>query len=290
MAESPDDLRSRRVLIWGGLLVLLVAAVILLVVAMSKDKAPTPTPTPPPDESPGELRRPVVVQVVDARDEPIQHARVFVFQDVDAPSGEAGTWNPDTASLSLPFTGEPRTLVAQARGYRTQQIEDVVGDRTIRLEPGYLARVVITGDAALPAPPIAIYVRLNPEPHEGGILSREESDTILDLMGVVQPAEGAVPEAPRAGFGLLLPAARAAAGVRMPLAGRYVVKWGFMDEKAGTWYGLSEHIIEVKEDSPSTRFEIPLTDEAVAATLAKLREEIAKMNAARSGSGAPKDD
>ncbi len=276
MAESPNDLSRRRVLIWGSLLLLLVLAIVLLAMAMSGRDKPAAEPAPEPTE----VRRPIRIQVVDTEGKAIPYARVFVSKDVEAPDAEAGTWDAEAATLELPFTGEGRTLMVQARGFKTQRVSDVIGDRQVTLEPGYLARFVIVGDASLPAPPIALYVRLNPLPADGVDVTTEQANTILDLMEAVEEVPGSVPEPPRAGFGLLLSAERAAAGVRLPIPGRYVAKWGLMDEKVGTWYGLYEHPVVVDDRAGVARLEIPITDEGISRTLEHLREQIQRMRSA----------
>ncbi len=269
-------LPSRRARVWGTLLVALGLSIGLLLWANASrgTRAVHPAAGPVALSS---ARRPIVVTVVDEAGAVVPGAEAFVRSEPGAADAPGTTWSPEDGRLELPWSGAPRSVVVQAPGFRMLRADDVRGDRRLVLRPGYVVRLHVTGDADRPAPPlhVVLQVRAAPSPPEGtdgGARAPTEADrlaAVVRLMEPVAPPTEGIPPLPREGFGMALDERRAGAGVRVPVAGRYVVRWGLLDQRRGRWYslpdGASTEIDVADQDAPQD-FDVPVTSEAIAAT------------------------
>ena len=275
--DRPLD--RRRLLLWGGLGVLLVGSVAFLVVGLVRRGA-----APPPPASPSvDTHRPIVVRVVDASGAPARGARAFVAAAPGALPEAAGRWDPETATLTLPWTGRPHAVAVQARGHRLLEVADVRGDRTLSLEPGIVARFFVEPETPRPEPPRGVYLQVNPVPPPDREVSPEERDSVVDLMDLLVPRAEGGPDFPRAGFGFLVSEAEGRAGLLLPMPGRYRVRWGLLDAKAGSWYALrdgAESSFDVVAATEPQTFSLSIDPQALARAGAELDAEIARRAAA----------
>lgn len=227
---------------------------------------------------------PVTIRVLDADGKPLAAAVAYALGRKDAEAG-AASWKGAEGTLELPPEAEGSTLLIAAPGHLVQRVEDVRGTVEVVLPPGHLVRLQIHHEVPLPEPPIHVVMRIRPT----GKLEAPGSDEtpfsagdVLDWMSCPAPAEEAFPAFPRRGFGFAVSQAQAAAGVHLPLAGRYSVQWGLFDTAAGTWYTLAERTgieIGVDERREAHDFKLRITKADLELNLEKLRESIERQRA-----------
>lgn len=227
----------------------------------------------------------VVLRVVDEDGRRIPQAEVFVLARPDAPPSSAGTWSVKEASLTLPPGVRPEAVAVQARGFRSDVIENLVEDRTIVLRRGIRVRLVVAGTAVVVEDPWRIVFQVNPAPLDEGALSPDQREKLVDLIDTVIPPSDEALMLPAGTFGFAVGASVAADGIRMPIPGRYTVRWGLLDTSIGAWFSLSKGArvcIVVADETRVQVFEIPVRSEEWARTRKGLEEHIRRM---RSGEG-----
>ncbi len=252
--------------VWGGLAALLVLALGLLAFAIaSRDAKPT---APPPAAT-------IRFRVVDEAGEPIRHAEVFVLAGEDVPEGGAGRWSEEDATLTLPAVVRGSAVAVQARGYRSDVAQSVSEDRTFVLRSGIFIRLEVQGVDAEAIGDDVLVFQVNPAATEA--LSDDQRVKIVNLMTAVVPPPDGARLLPAGDFGFAVQGTIAKQGLLLPLAGRYVVRWGLLDPPSGIWLSMPEEVravIEVADDDRGQVFAIPVTPEALERTRTRLRERV----------------
>jgi len=225
---------------------------------------------------------PATVRIRDAEGKVIPGAQAFVAQAPDAPIEEAGTWDAESGTLSLPAlpadaTGAAagRRVIVQARGYRTLVLDDVRGEIEGVLRPGIALRLVVAGQPVLPGLPYRLYFQLRPDPESWEGMSDDQRQVLVDLMEATTPPPEDVLPSTRMGFGFEVSREQAEAGVLLPIPGRYTVRWGLLDTAHAMWYSRlkgTTQTVEVPDQDEPVVVEIEVTTEQAEATKRELDE------------------
>jgi len=220
------------------------------------------------------------VRVEDARGRIVRHARVFVDTAGGARPAQA-RWSPDDGVLMLPRRARPHDLRVLARGFRIQGARGVGADHTIRLKRGYLLRVTVR-DAPTDGLPrhLRIMLRVRPILGRGAAPGGVDARTLIDLMDNLG---GPGPKGfARGDFGYPVSLAQAQSGILLPLAGRYHVRWGLIDLRTRTWFGLDARCgrdVTIVEGSAPAHAGLTILPEDLQATLAGLTRSEAEAGA-----------
>ena len=263
--STPDGTTRRfsRRTVWGALATLLVGALGLLALAVaSRD-----------DASPAPETASIRFRVVDEAGAPIPHAEVFVLAGEDLPPGGAGRWSDEDATLTLPAVVRGSAVAVQAQGYRSAVAQSVTADREFVLRRGIFVRLEARGHDAEAARDAVLVFQLNPAPDQE--LSDDQRAKIVDLVTTVVPVPEGAMLLPGGVFGFAVQASIAKQGLLLPLAGRYVVRWGLLDPGSGMWFTLPEDVrtvIDVADDERGQVFPIPVTADALQRTRKGLQE------------------
>jgi hypothetical protein len=161
----------------------------------------------------------------------------------------------------------------QAPGYRTEEVLDWKEDRTLVLRPGFLVQIRIEGGRSHVELPHHLVFSIVPAPPGETALPDPERQKILELMTLDGPLEEGEPDLPRASVGLAVVATAAGRGIRVPMDGRYLVRWGIFDPAEGVWFSPDEASafpIAVDADDRAQIFEIPITQDHVDRAKAEL--------------------
>ena len=262
--------RASRRKVWGALAALLLIALGLLALAVSSRQEKPATA-----DAEG-----IHFRVVDEQGRPISHAEVFVLAGEDMPEGGAGRWSDEDATLTLPAAVRGSAVAVQARGYRSDVAASVTADVEFTLRHGLLIRLEARGlDTAALGDDVLVF-QIVPEPP--GDLTQDQLTKIVDLMAtLVPPPEGGI-MLPAGDFGFAVQAAVAEKGLLLPLAGRYIVRWGLLDPASGMWFALPEAVravIDVADDPRTQLYEIPVRAEALQQTRKGLQDRVREMGA-----------
>ena len=267
--RTPERMPRRRLGIVVGALLVVAAGVAALVVLGGEDEE-----APPPERASAEIR----VRVVDEALTPLPQAEVFVLAGEDLPPGGSGRWSEDEATLFLPPVVRGSAVAAQAKGYRSGVAKRVVDDMDLVLRRGLLARFEVRGADAEALGDAVLVFQVVPAPADDR--SEEEMAKIVALIDtVVPPPEGAqmLPAGP---FGFAVQAAVARLGLLLPMAGRYVVRWGLLDPGSGMWFALPERVrsvVNVADDPRGQVFTIDVDGTTLELTRRGLAERVRRM-------------
>ncbi|MDA1194060.1 MAG: hypothetical protein O2894_02650 [Planctomycetota bacterium] len=177
------------------------------------------------------------VRIRGAAGEPVPGAEAFVMQREGGPAQDIA-WHPDVGVLVLPEGGGTFRVRVTAPGHKVLDFPAVNGGQSITLVPGLAARVPLRGVPSDGLPEHARFL-LRVTPRGVSIPGLSDAE-IVELMGNLG-AEGSGPEhVPRGEFGYAVSRAQALAGLLLPAPGRYHVRWGLIDVRAGTWFSLGE--------------------------------------------------
>ena len=267
-SESAPSSSRRKV--WGGLAVLLVAALGLLALAMTSGDGASSS------DDPDTIR----FRVVDEQGRPISHAEVFVLASEDMPAGGAGEWSDADATLTLPIAVQGSAIAVQARGYRSDVVKSVTEDLEFVLQHGLVIRLEVQGGDAEAAGDTVLVFQVIPEPT--GDLTADQLAKIADLIATLEPQPDGGVMLRGGDVGFAVQAAIAEQGLLIPLAGRYGVRWGLLDPKSKMWYSLPEDVravIDVADDRRTQVFAIPVSAEAIQKTRQGLSEQIRQIRA-----------
>ena len=223
------------------------------------------------------------VRVLGPADQPVPGAEAFVLSNTGEAPAES-SWHPEVGVLELPAPGQDFAVRLTAPGFRVQELPAVRGGQTIRMERGYVARILLrgAGEGDLPEG-VRILLRLRPE-----ATSRKDLDdqALVDLMDNLGGPGSGPQRIPRGEFGYPVSLEQARAGVLLPLPGVYHVHWGLMDVGAGTWFSLQERCgrrLEIADQTEAQRFALEMTAEDIQETLAGLEAgvEVVRKNTDR---------
>jgi hypothetical protein len=257
-----------RLWIWGALAAATLLAVVLLIVAKNAQDRRRGSGT-----EAAAPAGPVTLRVRDGDGDVVEGAQAYVSGSSDAPLAPAGGWDAEAGVLTLEGGTPARRVVLQARGYRTVVLEDVAADRDLVLEPGLVLRLRVVGDPVLPGPPYRLYFQVKPDAESWTGMSESQRQVLVDLMeATTAPPEG-MPETTRRGFGFEVSRTQAEAGLRVPLPGRYAIRWGLFDTDRGMWYSRragTTTVVDVPADGRPITADIEMTTEEVEATKAEL--------------------
>ena len=220
---SPDTTsKNRRVLLWGVLGVALAAATGLLAVAVGRG---------------GEGPSRYYIRILNERGQPVPTAECRVHR-----SATFNEWDRKSSVLLL-SGGQTHSVIVRAQGYRITRVRGIDRDRNIVLKRGLPVVFRARGDATLPAGERVVLLRIQPvfqqDPEEDAGI-RTEFDDIVKLLDVRTPKAEKHLHLPHEGWGFPVTLDVAAKGVLFPDPGKYVVHWGILDKKAGTWFSLGE--------------------------------------------------
>lgn len=216
---------------------------------------------------------PITLRIVDEAGEAVQTAAVFVYMPPDASSEAAGSFDPAQGLLTRVGGPEGHDVVVQAPGFRTEEVEDWKEDRTLVLRPGFLIRIQVAGGRNPVEAPLRLVFAVQPAPPGESELPDETRKALVELMRLATPLEEGEPDLPSGDVGLAVVDTAAARGLRLPVNGRYVVRWGVFDPEKDLFFSLEEgstHAIAVDDDDRPQSFEIPITQEAIDRAKAEL--------------------
>lgn len=272
MADVGALLSSKRVRIWGGLILLLGASVAFLLVAIDR-KGETPPPEPP-----------LEFPVYDEAGVPVRTAEVFIKRREGDVTSISGRYDRRTATLRLAPDDRGATILVIARGYRIRRLDDVQEGTPIVLKEGLRVRLQVEGDAPPVNPPLVGLFRVRPTEDTAKLARLDDNARIPielpDLMSVLFKNRPDAAQLPVEKFGFAVSEDDAASGIMLPVAGTYEVRWGMLDEGPRVWYTLDDApkvLIDVPEDGEGKVFDIPITRSHWARTRAGLQQRIREL-------------
>ncbi|MDF1699719.1 MAG: hypothetical protein P1V36_00975 [Planctomycetota bacterium] len=268
MSTSPDPKRRfwiRATLVAGMLLAALGLWAVIQGSPLGRAVGPDDANEPPP--LPADTKR--HVRVRDPDGQVVAGAAAFVKQDPANPAEVS--WHPEPGVLVLPTGGVDYPVRVIAPGFRVQDIPAVRGGQTIRLRPGYVAKVPLRGvpPDGLPGH-VRFLLRVVPRTIRAQGIPPQE---IVDLMGNLGGPGSGPEHIPRGEFGYPLSREQAEAGIVLPSPGTYHVHWGLIDVKASTWYSLGDRCgrpIEVADTDAPQSLPLGVTLEDLQETLDEL--------------------
>jgi hypothetical protein len=275
---GPDErsLRRTRLLVWGGVAALAVAAGVVLLVMRRDDRKASLAPAS------------VRMRVVDPAGAPVRDARVFVGRAAGEPP--AVRMDPGEGVLTIEGGWAPHAVLAGARGRRVRFLEDVRADGDLVLERGIEVRVDVQVAEGALRPNERLLVRVRPVADARGLLPGDGRVTKEDLvawMATTGAEDPLVDPLTRPEFGLALSLEQAARGFLVPAPGRYAVHWGILDLGVGTFFTLEERSgkeIGVVDAPERATTRIAVTEPQVEATREGLARWVERL---RAGEAAP---
>lgn len=229
--------------------------------------------------TPSLSRNAMQVQILDANGRPVPTADVFLLGASNDSPAEA-VWKPESGllTLQLPPGAEPtpRALRITARGYRTQEVRDIVADRRVVLRRGLPVRIHLR-DVPREGIPKHIRVLLRVKP-AGADPDTAGASEVIDLMDNLGGPNSGPRDMPRGGFGYAVSLTQAHAGVLVPEPGSYHVHWGLIDTRVNTWFSLGKRCgrrIAVRDVAEPQAFALAMTLDDLQETLDGLSESVA---------------
>ena len=285
--------RARR---WG-ILGLLLAGALVLLWRVTAGRSPTDPPLPPSSAAPGgSSAAGVRIRVVDPAGQPLGSARVRCRALEGAAPEARGSWSPEAATLTLPPGHAVDAVLAVAPGFRPTGVADLSRDQDVMLHPGPLVRIALQAEELPTEPSLLVVLLVRPLEGPAGPLSPADQAELAALIALA-PDPGALPEPafPTGQFGFAVGALRAGSGIRVPVPGRYEVRWGLFDRSAGVLFALDDEPglgVDVTGGDEPQDFAVPASaarlaaaKEGLASRVRRVREE-AERGTGPSGEGA----
>ena len=267
-------LKSKRFRLWTLLVVLLVGSLLLLLNARAK-KTPKLAP------------ETVSFRILDPEGRPVRDAEILVRRAKGQSAPAGSYWDGTSGVLRLPKMPSDASLLIAARGYRIMTANRLDMPRDLVLHPGIPIRLRMTGDAPPLDPPLVGIFRVRPT-EETMAFRKKDSEALhlnlSELMVVMHQSRKEALELPREQWGFAASEEDAALGLRVPYPGSYVVRWGILDERPGTWFAPEdgpEITITVADLTTPQVFDVEVSRPLWNRTLVGLREWIAQVERER---------
>ena len=275
--KTPSMSQNKRLILWTVLGFGLVASIGLLLRSMGDDPGPVAFPTN------------ATLRLIDHDGKLVGNAEPLLMVPIDRKDAPLQTrWDPRSATVELPVLPLQTKLLVAAPGYRLTRVGDLGTSRDVKLERGIPVRLKLIGGAPAMNPPLVGLLRVRPTAATMQIKDEATQSLTLDLsslMAVQTPSRDDAIELPRGTYGFAVSEEDASIGIRLPEPGRYLVRWGILDERPGTWFTLPDARdveIEVKDLVTPQTFEIRVTRDLWNRTREGLRKIVDEMRDAGS--------
>jgi hypothetical protein len=271
-------LKSKRFRLWTLLAVMLVGSLLLLLNARAK-RAPQLAP------------ETVTFRILDPQGRPVRDAEVLVRRAKGESAPAGSYWDGTAGVLRLPKMPADATLLIAARGYRIMNANRLDKPRDLVLHPGIPIRLRMKGDAPALEPPLVGILRVRPTAETMAFKETGSEALHLDLSELMVVMHESRPEAlelPREKWGFAASEEDAAMGLRVPFPGTYIVRWGILDERPGTWFAPEdgpEIVITVADQATPQVFDVEVPRTLWNRTLVGLREWIAQVKREKAEAG-----
>ncbi len=269
-------LKSKRLRLWTLLAVMLAGSLLLLVNSRAK-RAPELAP------------ETVTFRILDPEGRPVRHAEVLVRREKGKAAPAGSYWDGTAGLLRLPKMPADASLLIAARGYRIMNANRLDKPRDLVLHPGIPIRLRVKGDAPAVEPPLVGIFRVRPTEETMAFRETGSEALFLDLSELMVVMHESRPEAlglPRKKWGFAASEEDAALGLRVPYPGTYIVRWGILDERPGTWFAPEdgpEILITVADQTTPQVFDVEIPRTLWNRTLVGLREWIAQVEREKAG-------